>query len=148
MISFVRRGSVLIFLAATQLLGVVLHAQETRITLERKGQTIVLEPYAPNILRVTLSLKRESALAPPGYGLVGTPAASGWNASQTDEAELPHRSCARSAATCTSTGSDVTTTPSSSHDPSRSFSTHVFLPIQPTPACTARLRSTRGPVST
>ena len=88
MISFVRRGSVLIFLAATQLLGVVLHAQETRITLERKGQTIVLEPYAPNILRVTLSLKRESALAPPGYGLVGTPAASGWNASQTDEADL------------------------------------------------------------
>jgi alpha-D-xyloside xylohydrolase len=69
-------------------LGVVLHAQETRITLERKGQTIVLEPYAPNILRVTLSLKRESALAPPGYGLVGTPAASGWNASQTDEADL------------------------------------------------------------
>jgi alpha-D-xyloside xylohydrolase len=69
-------------------LGVVLHAQETRITLERKGQTIVLEPYAPNILRVTLSLKRELALAPPGYGLVGTPAASGWNASQTDEADL------------------------------------------------------------
>ncbi len=88
MISFVRRGSILIFVAATQLLGVVLHAQETRITLERKGQTIVLEPYAPNILRVTLSLKRESALAPPGYGLVGTPAASGWNASQTDEADL------------------------------------------------------------
>jgi alpha-D-xyloside xylohydrolase len=88
MISFVRRGSILILVAATQLLGVVLHAQATRLTLERKGQTIVLEPYAPNILRVTLSLKRESALAPPGYGLVGTPAASGWNASQTDEADL------------------------------------------------------------
>jgi alpha-D-xyloside xylohydrolase len=88
MISFVRRGSILVFLAAIQLLGVVLHAQQTRITLERKGQTIVLEPYAPNILRVTLSLKRESALAPPGYGLVGTPTASGWNASQTDEADL------------------------------------------------------------
>jgi alpha-D-xyloside xylohydrolase len=88
MISFVRRCSILIFVVATQLLGVALHAQETRLTLERKGQTIVLEPYAPNILRVTLSLQRESALAPPGYGLVGTPAASGWNASQTDEADL------------------------------------------------------------
>ena len=88
MTSFVRPGTILIFVAATQLLGVVLYAQETRITLEREGQTIVLEPYAPNILRVTLSLKREAALAPPGYGLVGTPAASGWKASQTDEADL------------------------------------------------------------
>jgi alpha-D-xyloside xylohydrolase len=68
--------------------GVVLHAQEAHVTLARNGQTIVLEPYAPNILRVTLSLKRESALAPPGYGLVATPAASGWSASQTALADV------------------------------------------------------------
>jgi len=88
MISFVRRGSIVIFVTAAQLLGVALHAQETRLTLERKGQTIVLEPYAPNILRVTLSLQRESALARPGYGLIAVPAASGWSASHTDEADL------------------------------------------------------------
>src|SRR5580698_3448321 len=34
------------------------HAQPSarQLELERKGETIVLEPYAPNILRVTLSL--------------------------------------------------------------------------------------------
>ena len=45
----------------------------TQVVLDRKGETIVLEPYAPNIVRVTLSLQRENALAKPGYGFVGTP---------------------------------------------------------------------------
>ncbi len=42
--------------------------QETRLVLDRGGSTIVLEPYAPNIIRVTLSLLKKPALAPPGYG--------------------------------------------------------------------------------
>jgi alpha-D-xyloside xylohydrolase len=86
--SYIRRGSMLLYVAASLLLGAVLHAQEAHVTLARNGQTIVLEPYAPNILRVTLSLKRESALAPPGYGLVATPAALGWSASQTALADV------------------------------------------------------------
>ena len=88
MISSVRRGSILLHVATILMLGVILHAQETQVTLARNGQTIVLEPYAPNILRVTLSLKRESALAPPGYGLVAAPTASGWSASQTALADV------------------------------------------------------------
>ncbi len=59
-----------------------------RLELNRNGETIVLEPYAPNILRVTLSLKREPALAAPGYGFVATPAASGWSNSQNDSADV------------------------------------------------------------
>jgi alpha-D-xyloside xylohydrolase len=59
-----------------------------QMELDRKGQTIVLEPYAPNILRVTLSLKRESAVAKPGYGFVGTPDASGWKKSETEHADV------------------------------------------------------------
>jgi alpha-D-xyloside xylohydrolase len=59
-----------------------------RLEIDRKGETIVLEPYAPNILRVTLSLKREPALAAPGYGLVGVPEAAGWTASQTERADV------------------------------------------------------------
>ena len=47
-------------------------AQETRVVLDRGGSTIVLEPYAPNIIRVTLSLLKEPALAPPGYGFTAT----------------------------------------------------------------------------
>ena len=46
-----------------------------RLVLDRKGETIVLEPYAPNILRVTLSLKHDPAVAAPGFGFVAAPEA-------------------------------------------------------------------------
>jgi alpha-D-xyloside xylohydrolase len=59
-----------------------------RLEIARQGETIVLEPYAPNILRVTLSLKREPALAAPGYGFVAAPAAGGWSASRTAQADV------------------------------------------------------------
>ena len=59
-----------------------------RLELDRKGETIVLEPYAPNILRVTLSLKHDPAVAAPGYGFIATPAADGWSASQTKQADI------------------------------------------------------------
>jgi alpha-D-xyloside xylohydrolase len=59
-----------------------------RLKLSREGETIVLEPYAPNILRITISLKRESALGPPGYGFIAAPSASGWSASQTPRADI------------------------------------------------------------
>ena len=59
-----------------------------RLELDRPGQTIVLEPYAPNILRVTLSLHREPALAAPGYGLIAGPAAAGWSPTQTPLADV------------------------------------------------------------
>src|ERR1700761_5429577 len=52
-------------------------AQE-RVVVDRGNSTIVLEPYAPNIIRVTLSLLKQPALAPPGYGFTGTPSATGW----------------------------------------------------------------------
>jgi len=65
-------------------------AQDTsqRLELDRKGETIVLEPYAPNIVRVTLSLQKDAALAGPGYGLVASPQADGWSASQTEQADV------------------------------------------------------------
>ena len=59
-----------------------------RLELNRNGESIVLEPYAPNILRVTLSLKREPALAAPGYGFVASPGAMGWSASQTERSDI------------------------------------------------------------
>ena len=39
---------------------------------------ISLEPYAPNILRVTMSTDRAAATALPGYGFVAQPSAEGW----------------------------------------------------------------------
>ncbi len=85
-----RFSAALAVFAGIVLTGAGLPAQTPgqRLELDRKGETIVLEPYAPNILRVTLSLKREPALAAPGYGFVAAPAAAGWSASQTAQADV------------------------------------------------------------
>jgi alpha-D-xyloside xylohydrolase len=68
--------------------SVLAQSPNQRLELDRKGETIVLEPYAPNILRVTLSIKPDRALAGPGYGVIAAPAAAGWSASQTDKADI------------------------------------------------------------
>lgn len=47
------------------------------------NSTIVLEPYAPNIMRVTLSLLKDQALAGPGVGILGQPDAAGWSYERT-----------------------------------------------------------------
>jgi len=49
------------------------------------GETIVLEPYAPNIVRVTLSKDAAAAKAGPGYGFVAKPDAKGWTANQSGQ---------------------------------------------------------------
>ncbi len=55
-------------------------ASGDHIQIEGNGATIVLEPYAENILRVTLSLNHGPAVAGPGYGIIAHPASSGWSA--------------------------------------------------------------------
>ena len=47
-------------------------------TLDRYGSKVAIEPYAPNIVRVTLSLEKEKADAAPGYGVIAKPDATGW----------------------------------------------------------------------
>ena len=59
-----------------------------RLELNRTGETIVLELYASNILSVTLSLQRESALAAPGYGVSAVLNAAGWRATRTAQADM------------------------------------------------------------
>ena len=63
-------------------------AEDRKVVLHRGNSTIVLEPYAPNIVRVTLSLKEDKALAPPGYGFVASPAPEGWTHEQTDRGDV------------------------------------------------------------
>jgi alpha-D-xyloside xylohydrolase len=58
--------------------SVTVLAQDSKFVLDRDGRTIVLEPYAPNILRVTLSRYKAAAAGTAGYGLVGTPSMTGW----------------------------------------------------------------------
>src|SRR6202142_4410551 len=57
-------------------------AAQQPLIITRSGETIALEPYAPNIIRVTLSLQKDQATAAPGYGFVGAPAFQGWARSQ------------------------------------------------------------------
>lgn len=63
-------------------------APNRQMQIDRRGETIVLEPYAPNIVRVTLSLQPEAAKAAPGFGIVAKPAEAGWKESQNDQADL------------------------------------------------------------
>ncbi len=53
-------------------------AQESRFVLEREGRTIMLEPYAPNILRVTIAKDQAAAEVAPGYGVTGAADGAGW----------------------------------------------------------------------
>jgi alpha-D-xyloside xylohydrolase len=60
------------------LLGSVATAQSKPLVLERDGRVISLVPYAPNILRVTMSSDKAAATSGPGYGFVGEPSPEGW----------------------------------------------------------------------
>jgi alpha-D-xyloside xylohydrolase len=53
-------------------------AQDAPLVLQRDGRTISLEPYAPNILRVTFGVDRAAVTNPPGYGFEAEPSAQGW----------------------------------------------------------------------
>jgi len=64
-----------------------LHATDTRTILDRNGATVMIEPYAPNIVRVTLSKVREQAIGKPGYGIVAAPTAKGWTHETTDRGD-------------------------------------------------------------
>ncbi len=57
-------------------------AQNPPVVLDRDGSTVALEAYAANIIRVTLSLNKDQAVAAPGYGFKATPATEGWSQQQ------------------------------------------------------------------
>ena len=62
----------------TASLGSVAIAQSTPFVLERRGRVVSLEPYAANILRITMSIDEAAATSAVGYGFVAKPSAEGW----------------------------------------------------------------------
>lgn len=46
--------------------------------LDRNGSYVSIEPYAHNIVRVTLSLEKERVVAPAGYGFIANSDVKGW----------------------------------------------------------------------
>jgi alpha-D-xyloside xylohydrolase len=64
-----------------------LQAQQQSLVLERDGSTVMFEPYAPNIIRVSLSMQHDPAVAAPGYGFVAKPDSDGWTRSTDDHGD-------------------------------------------------------------
>ena len=68
-----------------------LRGQQEPVVMDHDGSTVMFEPYAPNIIRVTLSMQHDPAVAAPGYGFVAKPDGDGW-AHTTDDHGDTYRS--------------------------------------------------------
>jgi alpha-D-xyloside xylohydrolase len=53
-------------------------AQAQQMTVSRGDVTVMVEPYAENIVRVSISLNKQDATSAPGYGISARPYANGW----------------------------------------------------------------------
>ncbi|MGH9655986.1 MAG: alpha-glucosidase, partial [Bryobacteraceae bacterium] len=62
--------------AAAQANGV--SGQHGRVVITKDHTTMMLEPYAPNVIRVSISRLKAHAMAAPGYGIIAKPDAAGW----------------------------------------------------------------------
>ena len=76
------QAAMVLMLGSAPLAGAGTPDEVNRFVFERDSHTIVLEPFGPNIVRVTLSSQKPAALAAPGYGIVGTPSKAGWTQEQ------------------------------------------------------------------
>ena len=63
-------------LALALTMAPAMHAQQ--MIVSRGAATVMVEPYAENIVRVSISLLKADATAAPGYGISAKPLASGW----------------------------------------------------------------------
>jgi alpha-D-xyloside xylohydrolase len=77
-LSFILKAAAVVVLAFVSLNCQAVRGADTHIVLSRDGRTVAIEPYAPNIVRITLSTENSAAVAAPGYGFVGTPSMTGW----------------------------------------------------------------------
>jgi alpha-D-xyloside xylohydrolase len=77
-----------VIVAAIILCAGAANAEPPQVVLSRGRSTVVLEPYAPNIIRITLSLSRKEATAPPGYGLIASPSPQGWTHERSPQADI------------------------------------------------------------
>jgi len=48
-------------------------------TVERNGALVAVEPYAPNVVRVTIALDHDRSDSAPGYGIVAKSDMAGWS---------------------------------------------------------------------
>jgi alpha-D-xyloside xylohydrolase len=78
------------YLAALAALGLFAgsHAMAAPQTvIERNGSYVGIEPYAPNIVRITLGTDRATAASAPGYGFIGKADDKGFSHSANDKGD-------------------------------------------------------------
>jgi alpha-D-xyloside xylohydrolase len=63
-------------------------AQAQTVKNEAAPATVVVETYAPNIVRVSISLLKPYAVAGPGYGIVAKPDETGWKRERSTRGEV------------------------------------------------------------
>jgi alpha-D-xyloside xylohydrolase len=62
----------------TGLLVCAAGARAQTMTVTRGATTVMVEPYAENIVRVSISILKDDATAAPGYGITGKAVTGGW----------------------------------------------------------------------
>jgi alpha-D-xyloside xylohydrolase len=67
-------------------------AKAQQLNLTRGEATVLVEPYAPNVVRVSLSLRRDDALAAPGYGITAKPQPAAWQVEKKESGDILHSS--------------------------------------------------------
>ncbi len=60
----------------------------SQISTSRGEATVVVEPYAPNVVHVSISLLPKYALAAPGYGISAHPAGDGWTSASDEKGDV------------------------------------------------------------
>lgn len=65
-------------LAGAALITALPAAAQTQGTVQRNGSIVAVEPYAPNIIHVTIALDPKEVEAGAGYGISAKPNATGW----------------------------------------------------------------------
>jgi alpha-D-xyloside xylohydrolase len=63
-------------------------AAQNGMVLSRGEATVSVEPYAANVVRVTLSLRKQEALGKPGYGIIASPHRDGWTQQSGDSGDI------------------------------------------------------------
>lgn len=82
LLSFILKSAALAALSFFLLNRPTAWGADAQVVLSREGRTVVIEPYAPDIVRVTLSTDNSAAEAAHGYGVLGKPSMTGWNREQ------------------------------------------------------------------
>lgn len=78
----------LLYACIAALLTVGTGAPAQQLTVTRGAATVSVEGYAPNIVRVTLSLDSQRALAKPGYGITAQADARDWGVTSDDRSDV------------------------------------------------------------